>query len=343
MRHVLQQGKKVVAKSETKSSVPRGRLHPQPHVLVQRPVATSKTLPAVRLAKTVMRRPQSHPLPPNDPVAILGVQPLVNVQETNEDYTMGQNDFAVIASGSVTITLTPNPLAATPVLIIADSGTVTIEGGENTIQGGNVTLSQGSMSFLSFSPVSGEWSVSAGGGGGGGVADVTASSPIASSGGADPNISFAIAGQAQGDIIYFNGTNWVRLGASTAGDVLTTEGAGQNPQWTSIAATVANVTSATTPHTLQSSDTLAVAQDSGAQQLEVIMPVTPVKGQIITVKHATTSQNAVKVTSNSIPIEDPNTPGTLVTGSVFIQPSSSGANAVSWIYNGTTFYAVGGF
>ena len=39
----------------------------------------------------------------------------------------------------------------------------------------------------------------------------------------------SISGQAQGDVIYFNGTNWVRLAAGTAGQVLRTEGAGFNP------------------------------------------------------------------------------------------------------------------
>src|SRR5271154_6205166 len=131
MRHVLQRGNKVVVtKSPSKPQAAPGRLNPQPHVLVRRPVATSEALPAVRIAKPVMRRPQGRQLPPDDPVAILGAQPLVNIQETNEDYTMQQNDYAVIASGSITITLTPNPLAASPVLIIADSGTVTVEGGE---------------------------------------------------------------------------------------------------------------------------------------------------------------------------------------------------------------------
>lgn len=40
-----------------------------------------------------------------------------------------------------------------------------------------------------------------------------------------------ITGQAQGDILYFNGTAWVRLGAGTAGQVLQTNGAGANPSW----------------------------------------------------------------------------------------------------------------
>jgi len=40
-----------------------------------------------------------------------------------------------------------------------------------------------------------------------------------------------IASEAQGDVIYFNGTNWVRLAAGTAGYSLLTGGAGANPSW----------------------------------------------------------------------------------------------------------------
>jgi hypothetical protein len=36
---------------------------------------------------------------------------------------------------------------------------------------------------------------------------------------------------AQGDIIYRNGTTWVRLAAGTSGFFLQTQGAGANPQW----------------------------------------------------------------------------------------------------------------
>lgn len=42
----------------------------------------------------------------------------------------------------------------------------------------------------------------------------------------------SIAGQVQGDILYFNGTSWVRLPPGTAGQVLTTQGTGANPSWT---------------------------------------------------------------------------------------------------------------
>ena len=43
-------------------------------------------------------------------------------------------------------------------------------------------------------------------------------------------------GQAQGDILYFNGSYWVRLPAGTAGQVLKTQGTGANPVWGDAAA-----------------------------------------------------------------------------------------------------------
>jgi hypothetical protein len=43
----------------------------------------------------------------------------------------------------------------------------------------------------------------------------------------------SLAGLAQGDILYYNGTDWVRLGAGTSGDFLKTQGAGANPVWAS--------------------------------------------------------------------------------------------------------------
>ena len=44
----------------------------------------------------------------------------------------------------------------------------------------------------------------------------------------------SLAGLAQGDVLYYNGTAWVRLGAGTSGQVLTTQGSGANPQWNTV-------------------------------------------------------------------------------------------------------------
>lgn len=42
---------------------------------------------------------------------------------------------------------------------------------------------------------------------------------------------FTITDEEQGDIVYFDGTNWVRLAAGTSGQFLKTQGAGANPIW----------------------------------------------------------------------------------------------------------------
>jgi len=44
----------------------------------------------------------------------------------------------------------------------------------------------------------------------------------------------SIAGLAQGDVLYYNGTSWVRLGAGTSGQYLKTNGTGANPQWSTV-------------------------------------------------------------------------------------------------------------
>lgn len=46
----------------------------------------------------------------------------------------------------------------------------------------------------------------------------------------------AMGSDAQGDILYFNGTNYARLPAGTAGQYLKTNGAGANPAWSAVAA-----------------------------------------------------------------------------------------------------------
>jgi hypothetical protein len=42
---------------------------------------------------------------------------------------------------------------------------------------------------------------------------------------------FAISGQTQGDVLYFDGANWVRLAPGVSGQRLETNGAAANPSW----------------------------------------------------------------------------------------------------------------
>jgi hypothetical protein len=41
----------------------------------------------------------------------------------------------------------------------------------------------------------------------------------------------ALGSDAQGDVMFYNGTDWARLGAGTSGQVLATQGAAANPHW----------------------------------------------------------------------------------------------------------------
>lgn len=41
----------------------------------------------------------------------------------------------------------------------------------------------------------------------------------------------ALGSDAQGDVMYYNGTNYVRLAAGTDGYFLKTQGASANPVW----------------------------------------------------------------------------------------------------------------
>ena len=49
--------------------------------------------------------------------------------------------------------------------------------------------------------------------------------------------SIRMGSDAQGDVLYFNGTDYVRLGAGTSGQFLKTNGAGANPAWADVSLT----------------------------------------------------------------------------------------------------------
>ena len=100
---------------------------------------------------------------------------------------------------------------------------------------------------------------SMGGGGGGAVNSVTASAPIASSGGANPNISLTgVVAAANG------GTGLASPG--TAGNILTSTGTG----WTSSPAPATGVTDipATAQEALNAGDLVRVVNDSGTPKVQ---------------------------------------------------------------------------
>ena len=62
------------------------------------------------------------------------------------------------------------------------------------------------------------------------------------SNGAVDGAAIAMGSDAQGDILYHNGTSYVRLGAGTDGEFLKTQGAGANPVWATPVDTDTNTT-----------------------------------------------------------------------------------------------------
>lgn len=59
-----------------------------------------------------------------------------------------------------------------------------------------------------------------------------------------PGTAIRMGSDAQGDILYFNGTNYVRLAPGTSGDFLKTNGAGANPAWATATGTLSAATQA---------------------------------------------------------------------------------------------------
>jgi len=60
---------------------------------------------------------------------------------------------------------------------------------------------------------------------------VAGASPISVAGGPAYTVSFSIAGQARGDVVFYNGVAWVRLPAGVTGQLLATQGVGADPVW----------------------------------------------------------------------------------------------------------------
>lgn len=62
-------------------------------------------------------------------------------------------------------------------------------------------------------------------------------------------IDVSLTGTAQGDLLHYNGTNWVNLSAGTSGEFLQTQGTGADPQWSSDVCTLSTTQTITGPKT----------------------------------------------------------------------------------------------
>lgn len=89
--------------------------------------------------------------------------------------------------------------------------------------------------------------------------------------GATTVTDLTISSEAQGDVLYFNGSNWVRLGAGTDGQFLMTQGAAANPKWDN--AVVGTADKLSSPFTLEGGTndpaTTVTAQTSSAAALTI--------------------------------------------------------------------------
>lgn len=89
-----------------------------------------------------------------------------------------------------------------------------------------------------------------------------------------------VSNLAQGDILYFNGTNITRLGAGSAGQVLQTNGAGANPSWISVSGAPSTVqrSTSTTALSFVPVNTVNVI-DSSAGSITHYLPDSPLSTQ----------------------------------------------------------------
>lgn len=157
---------------------------------------------------------------------------------------LSDNDFATLA-GTETLT---NKTLTTPVIsTISNSGTVTIPTGTRTLVARDTTdtLTNKTLTSPVINTPTGIVKGDVGLGNVDNTSDATKNSATATltnktingSNNTITNIggsAIRMGSDAQGDVLYFNGTDYARLGAGTSGQFLKTNGTGANPAWTTI-------------------------------------------------------------------------------------------------------------
>lgn len=98
----------------------------------------------------------------------------------------------------------------------------------------------------------------------------------------------AMAGQAQGDVLFFDGSNWVVLPAGTSGEQLTTQGAGSDPIWSAAAGVQV---------TWKDSVQLATTADITLSGEQVIDGVLTSTSRVLVKNQSTASENGIYVSA----------------------------------------------
>jgi hypothetical protein len=127
----------------------------------------------------------------------------------------------------------------------------------------------------------------------------------------------AMGSDAQGDILYYDGTNYARLGAGTSGQFLKTGGAGANPSWADVFQSgdllLVQVIDLT-PYNLTYHETNSTSYvDFGTIQ-DITLPTAPT-GWTITCKYAFTGRTHASFTDATTSRLYDVTSGSAITGS----------------------------
>lgn len=153
------------------------------------------------------------------------------------------------------------------------------------------------------------------------IQSLTLDPPLSSTGGQNPVLSFSLIGQAHGDILYFDGTNWTRLPAGTVGQFLKTRGSSADPQW----ATIGGLTSVQTTAIDATVNVGAMCWTDVTSGTKNITPPTLAAGVTWGVKDwkaLADAGHAISIANAAHVIEDPNSPGTYTTDPILIETPS---------------------
>ena len=169
-----------------------------------------------------------------------GADTFVGLSDTPANFTSEQNKFLRVnaagnavefdtLTGDITIADNGTTAIASKVIVNADiSDTAGIAVSKIALTTGSIMLGTAGVGAALDAKTSGQILV----GDGSTIASVAISGDITlAANGAVAVTDLTIASQVQGDILYYNGDNWVRLAPGTNGKYLKTQGASSNPIW----------------------------------------------------------------------------------------------------------------